>query len=961
MNVQHMATGDNTVDLHTLAACFDGWDLVADTPEQFAAECVPAAARLTDAQRAELFALIGIAPPEPSAPPAGFCARITAPRPVTKTFTLVDGELRKETHATVTAGTIDAVEFRGLDGFARLLESLKPSQALCYGLPTKPRARLLTAEAFAKAGRPADALPRTAAAMPFAARPGVLCLDYDAPTEGEPLGREALVDAIRTAAPGLADAAMLWWPSTSSCIFSDGRELRGIRGQRLYLMVADASDIPRAVESLETRLWAAGFGRVEVSKSGSLLPRTLLDGAMKRPNQPDFAAGALCVAPVEQRRGRPIRIGGTRELIDTREALPEPLAEIRAEARAAMERARAEAKPAADRQRAAWIADRCALQLRDVPNNDTEAHAAAEQLVTRAVERRELGADWRVDVLDDGAWRSATVGEILDTPARFHGLVTRDPLEPDYDGARGVGKLFLYGARPVLHSMAHGGATFRLVRTRERIRLIAGRERDAVDATLEILRRAPDVFDFGGELVTLAPGRGTRPTDADALRFDLGAMTQFYEIRPTKDGGFSEVDRDPPVSICRQILALGERRELKPLDGAISAPTLRPDGTVLMAPGYDPATRLLLETVEAVVAVPLAPSADECRRALDTLWEPFGCFPFASPVDRGVMLAALLTACIRPTLETAPAVAFDAPERGSGKTLLAQCVAALATGEQPSALPPVASEDELRKRIFAALCQGQRAVVLDNLIGMFDSGAMAAALTSDRFSDRVLGHTQTRTVPNRALFVLSGNNVAVVGDMARRVLRCRIDAQTESPATRRFDFCPLARTLSERQALVAAGLTLIRGYLAAGAPRIGAGGMASFNQWERLVRQTVLWVADRFAPGMFADPRDSIADNDAADPERETLAAFLRGWFDLFGPAPTKVADLLGKVADLITDDETPGASVRAALVEWTRGSLSARSVGRALMNRRDRIAGGLRLEEAGTDHSTKLWRVRKV
>ena len=54
-------------------------------------------------------------------------------------------------------------------------------------------------------------------------------LDHD-PDEVA-LSREELVGLIRSAAPGLADAAMLWWPSASShiCDAETGEELAGLR------------------------------------------------------------------------------------------------------------------------------------------------------------------------------------------------------------------------------------------------------------------------------------------------------------------------------------------------------------------------------------------------------------------------------------------------------------------------------------------------------------------------------------------------------------------------------------------------------------------------------------------------------------------------------------------------------------------------------------------------------------
>jgi len=42
-------------------------------------------------------------------------------------------------------------------------------------------------------------------------------------------------------------------------------------------------------------------------------------------------------------------------------------------------------------------------------------------------------------------------------------------------------------------------------------------------------------------------------------------------------------------------------------------------------------------------------------------------FPLVGMLDKSVLLAALLTAAVRPVLKTAPAFGFDAPVQGSGE------------------------------------------------------------------------------------------------------------------------------------------------------------------------------------------------------------------------------------------------------------------------------------------------------
>jgi hypothetical protein len=206
--------------------------------------------------------------------------------------------------------------------------------------------------------------------------------------------------------------------------------------------------------------------------------------------------------------------------------------------------------------------------------------------------------------------------------------------------------------------------------------------------------------------------------------------------------------------VAKPILSLGAGRHLKTLSAVVTVPTLRPDGTVFDTPGYDEATGLLFEATEDVVPVPAAPDRAEVVEALETLLHPFREFPVVAPDDWGVLLAALLTAVVRPALPTAPGFGFDAPVQGSGKTLLANCVGVLASGQAPAVWPHTAGKDdeEVRKRLFAALRQGYRALVWDNVVGTFNSAAMSAALTSSNFTDRILGKSESISSPTRPSF-----------------------------------------------------------------------------------------------------------------------------------------------------------------------------------------------------------------
>ena len=146
---------------------------------------------------------------------------------------------------------------------------------------------------------------------------------------------------------------------------------------------------------------------------------------------------------------------------------------------------------------------------------------------------------------------------------------------------------------------------------------------------------------------------------------------------------------------------------------------------------------------------------------------PFAEFPFVTKEDRGVMLACALTGMARRSLPHAPAFSFDAPTAGTGKTLLGQCSLRLC-GSTPTVIPECRDEEELRKRLLAALREGKPGILLDNIRGQFGSAALEAFLTSEHYSDRVLGVSTIVTLTTNVLVLISGNNFQPKGDLYRR-------------------------------------------------------------------------------------------------------------------------------------------------------------------------------------------------
>lgn len=853
-----------------------------------------------------------------------------------------DGNLTKPSPAgQIIKGEVQRVVIRGAQEFANLLMRLQHNQALVYGVAGLEQAKLMSQKTFEAAGKPANVLTRTKDNFAWPNGSGVLMLDYD-PQDGKPaLNRLQFIQAITDALPELDKSSYVWWCSSSSFLYHDQEQLQGIRGQRLYILVQSAQDIERAGTVLFKRLWLAGYGYYAISRAGTALERSIIDASVWQTNRLDFASGAECTPPLEQRRGEPFTNQGT--LLDTTTALPNLTSEQEADYQAAKTSALELIQPDLARVREKYINSE-AKKLVGV-DATSKTLEAAHSTITRAVNGGVLCGFFCI-TLHDG--QKITVGKILENPSVYHNQLTLDPLEPEYDNHKTVGKLFLTGGRPKLHSFAHGGATYRLIKQPERIEHTRGATSHTTDETLNLLRTLPDFFDLGDRIAIVNNGI-CHLLDQSSLAYWLGSIAQFYRTQKSANGNINEISIDPPSQTIKQVLSLHKMRGLKSLRAVITAPVILPsDGRVISSLGYDPESELFLDMPDSPLPIDVLNCPDDIRFAYEALTKPFEDFPVASELDRAVLVAAILTAIQRPALNTAPAIGIDAPVQGSGKTYLALCLAALATGRVCSIMPPLdpSHDDEARKRLFSLIAAGELAVIWDNILGDFDSPALASVLTSAVFCDRILGKTETSEYPNNLLVFLTGNNLQLANDMTRRAIVCRLDSKLENPATRKFDKNPLEYILCNRQKMIQAGLSLILTYLRSEACASGGAvyeSTASFEQWDKTVRQVVAWLALHQDLTDLADPGEAIKSAISYDPEKELLAQTLETIHNLSGNDWFESRML----AEYINDSENQGRNneLKELFREYAPNSnLSTRSIGRILTHRVGQIANGYSL-----------------
>ena len=278
--------------------------------------------------------------------------------------------------------------------------------------------------------------------------------------------------------------------------------------------------------------------------------------------------------------------------------------------------------------------------------------------------------------------------------------------------------------------------------------------------------------------------------------------------------------------------------------------------------------------------VPAGPSKDEAVDALERLKHPLREFPFRNDNSRSVVISAVLSGVIRGELRTCPLHGFSAPVAGTGKTKLAEYVAAIVTGAMPNMISHTAYDEEMEKRLFAILLRGCALVNIDNVSEPLSGDALCAMLTAPTFTGRILGASEMATVDTRMLMLATGNNLAVSGDLSRRTIICRLDAESEAPDRRRFDFDPVQDARTDRFRLVADALTVLRAYVAADRPLPeGHMPLGSFEEWDNLVRGALIWLGE-------ADPvetQERESDNEEREMQVEILHAlqgqYGENWF----------------------------------------------------------------------------------
>jgi len=427
--------------------------------------------------------------------------------PLTKIMRLdhETGKVIKDgSQCSMSTGTIQTKKVSTFVQLAEGLRKLAPNQCLVHGICDHPKAVVVIKGMLDKAlaRRAPGSLPVISRSKDHISYPpdgGLLMLDHDRPRENAVALNEAalksyqpdeLVALLASVFPGFADAGYVSTPSTSSCIFDkDGNELRPEgTGSHVYFAVEGGLDIPRFGDMLGKRLFLAGYGRLEISRSGALLYRTLIDLSVFSPERLDFAAGAVCEDGLVQRLPAPIVREGT--CLNT-STLPSLTLSDEAEYQSIKGDLAELARPSQEIVREKYL--------------EEESIKLATERKISIDDARNIVEARQDHVLADGdqlyfahlKGRPVTVADVLDDPQSFDRKPLADPLEPEYDGGSMSKAKFYWndGLRAMIRSFCHGEQRYTFERFQKKTEIVDGQKDEAhrfrFISSSELVRAAP--------------------------------------------------------------------------------------------------------------------------------------------------------------------------------------------------------------------------------------------------------------------------------------------------------------------------------------------------------------------------------------------------------------------------------------------------------------------------------------
>jgi len=770
---------------------------------------------------------------------------------------------------------------------------------------------------------------------------------------------EDFVKVFRSLHPELKVCGIVATSSSSSFINVTGNRLEGAH---LYLLTHDTSSNKKVLEILHQLAIANGYGRHLVSKAGKLLDRSIVDMALKTPNQPIFESSPITKDGIEAKREVKLFPGIP---------LDPNLITITDEEKSKAKEAINGWKSNPDVQKE--MEKKFDGRIKELVTNGVKEKEARIKLESyRQNKPIDLGEQWPV-LMDNG--QTVTVGEILINPNKFHRLTCHDPMDPEYGPSKA--KIYSNQEKPCINSYAHGDGIYFLhtasnlteitaesFKNEQKpvssaIRVFLKNEKDdrpwvvrfkerhkIVDQTLHLLPRVAknlNIFSLGPTMVKVQfvinkdvekEEWVISPINAKTLCVDIQREIAYLGTKVNKKDNYEIWIDNFPFSVAEYIMDGCQWRQGMQTLNTISQGPFITDQRVVTRSGLTEIEKdrfaLVHHGTEGVKTGEL--SQENAKRAFHCFASLLDQFPYESQQEGvSAFLSMLLTFLAAPGNDKpVPGHIIHANERGAGKTHQVKIAYLIATGREPSPTSYTQDQTEMSKKILAKARTGNEILFFDNIKFQLGGQILESAMTTSKISDRILGYSEMVNLPYRPIVIGTANGATWSEDMARRLIHIRMYAEP-NPEKRTFKINDiLEHVLKERAKYLSAAFSILQGWAMSNDKAKGCK-IGSFGKWSEVVRDAIIW----------AGGTDVVLTQDAVDADdKEDAHEFVQaiGILSKVEESKREKGGLLAKELELIADggqwpseggsDEESDATHMIQSILKERGLLKASTIG---------------------------------
>ena len=457
----------------------------------------------------------------------------------------------------------------------------------------------------------------------------------------------------------------------------------------------------------------------------------------------------------------------------------------------------------------------------------------------------------------------------------------------------------------------------------------------------------PTIFLYGAGVVRLKQNEDDNRLAPESMTKD---RLKHHLNRSAKWRGKKGKIIHAPDEIAADMLANPET-PLPKLKRIVNHPVFLRDLTLLSTPGYSKHGQIYLDLKDGLIIPRIAndPSPEDLQTAIAIIEDIFAEFPFTANSGKAHAIAMLLLPFVIDLIDGPTPLHFiEAPSPGTGKTLLAFAVGTAVTGRPMAPKTESRQEDEWRRTITGVLRGAPEFYLIDNVRERLDSAALASALTTNVWEDRIIQESRTIVLPVRNVWIGTGNNPSFSSEITRRVVPIRLDAEAQRPwgeGKKTYKYDPLLPWIKDsRSVIIWAVLTIIQNWIAQGCPYPkNLPALGSYEEYRRVIGGILQ------AAGIQGFLGNLQGFYHSSDEEIQTLKTFVHHWWETYQDKEVGASELY----QLIKDKSIPLGLGK------NQSERSEKTVlGKILSGQRDRRIGKYRIRQEGTKQGAQQYRL---